>query len=163
MSDVLLSTGYGPYALALLAIWGLFAGQRWISERRARQRQIQSDETAEPPSLHPLIDPAKCVGCGACTHACPEGNILQMIGEKAVLVEPASCVGHGACRTACPVGAIELVYGTARRGIDIPAVSPDFQSNVPGLYIAGELGGMGLIANAIEQGRQAMNAIARGA
>jgi thioredoxin reductase len=52
--------------------------------------------------------------------------------------------------------AIKLVFGTAQRGIDIPFVDPNFQTNVPGIYIAGELGGMGLIRNAIEQGRQAM-------
>src|SRR5262249_49871570 len=36
-----------------------------------------------------------------------------------------------------------------------------FQTNVPGLYIAGELGGMGLIHNAVNQGRQAIEAIAK--
>jgi thioredoxin reductase len=51
------------------------------------------------------------------------------------------------------------VFGTARRGVDIPTVQPDFQTNVPGMFIAGELGGMGLIRNAVEQGRQAMNSI----
>jgi thioredoxin reductase len=48
-----------------------------------------------------------------------------------------------------------------KRGIELPHVGPDFQTNVPGLYIAGELGGMGLIRNAIEQGRQAVDQIAR--
>ena len=40
-------------------------------------------------------------------------------------------------------------------------LDPDFQTNVPGLFIAGELGGMGLIRNAIEQGRQAIDEIAQ--
>ena len=48
-----------------------------------------------------------------------------------------------------------------RRGVDIPHVGPDFQTNVPGIFIAGELGGMGLIRNAIEQGRQAIEAVRR--
>jgi putative YpdA family bacillithiol system oxidoreductase len=59
------------------------------------------------------------------------------------------------------VDAITLVFGSERRGVDIPLVSPSFESTVPGLYIAGELGGMGLIRNALEQGRQAVESIAR--
>ena len=67
------------------------------------------------------------------------------------------CVGHGACAAACPTKAISLVFGTETRGVDIPMLSPEFETSVPGIFIAGELGGMGLIKNAIEQGRQAMD------
>jgi thioredoxin reductase len=59
------------------------------------------------------------------------------------------------------VGAITLVFGTERRGVDIPLLSADFETNVPGVYIAGELGGMGLIRNALVQGREAVESIAR--
>jgi thioredoxin reductase len=55
--------------------------------------------------------------------------------------------------------AIKLVFGTEKRGIDIPNVKPRFESNVPGIFIAGELGGMGLIRKAAEQGRQAMDSV----
>jgi thioredoxin reductase len=82
-----------------------------------------------------------------------------LIEGKAALIQPTKCIGHGACREVCPLEAITLVFGTARRGVDIPHVKPDFATNVPGIYIAGELGGMGLIRNAIEQGRQAMDSI----
>lgn len=114
-----------------------------------------------PASLHPIIDPVRCIGCGACTHACPEGQVIRLVAGKAQLVDPSSCIGHGACKSSCPSGAIDLVFGSARRGVDIPVVSASFESSVPGIFIAGELGGMGLIANAIDQGRQAMEAIAR--
>jgi thioredoxin reductase (NADPH) len=40
-------------------------------------------------------------------------------------------------------------------------VTPSFETNVPGLFIAGELGGMGLIRKAAEQGRQAMDSMRR--
>ena len=156
-------TGYEPYVLLLAVLWIAFAMLRWGGENRAASRHklaLDSGST-EPVSLHPVIDPARCVGCGACTHACPEGKILGLIGGKAQLLDPASCIGHGACKTSCPTGAIELVFGTARRGVDIPLVTPQFETTVPGLFIAGELGGMGLIVNAIEQGRQAMESIAR--
>jgi thioredoxin reductase (NADPH) len=116
----------------------------------------------EPPTLHPEIDPTVCIGCKSCVVACPEQDahaVLGMIGKKAWLVGPSDCIGHGACKTVCPVGAIKLVFGTATRGVDIPVVKPNFETDMPGIFIAGELGGMGLIRNAIEQGRQAMQSI----
>jgi thioredoxin reductase/Pyruvate/2-oxoacid:ferredoxin oxidoreductase delta subunit len=113
----------------------------------------------EPPSLHPLIDDAQCIGCGGCVEACPEGKILGLVNGRAQLIEPTHCIGHGACKAACPADAITLVFGSEKRGVDIPFVSPEFETNVPGIFIAGELGGMGLIRNAIEQGRQAMESI----
>ena len=156
-------SGYGAYALALVALWAMLGLGRYLRDRSsAAKRQAALDAgNSEPPSLHPVIDPARCIGCGACTHACPEGKIIGLIGGKAELLDPGSCIGHGACKTACPTDAIDLVFGTARRGVDIPFVTPDFQSNVPGIFIAGELGGMGLIANAIEQGAQAIDSVAK--
>ncbi|MGL4396955.1 MAG: NAD(P)-binding domain-containing protein, partial [Hyphomicrobium sp.] len=114
----------------------------------------------EPTSLHPIIDASLCIGCKACLNACPEGDILGLINNKAQLIEPSNCIGHGACKTACPRGAISLVFGTEKRGVDLPLVNPDFESNVAGIFIAGELGGMGLIRNAVEQGRQAIYSVA---
>ncbi len=116
----------------------------------------------EPPTLHPEIDPLVCIGCKSCVAACPEQDahqVLGMIGKKARLIGPSDCIGHGACKTVCPVGAIKLVFGTASRGVDIPIVKPNFETDMPGIFIAGELGGMGLIRNAVEQGRQAMQSI----
>jgi len=114
-----------------------------------------------PLSLHPVVDPNKCMGSGACVAACPEGKILALHDGRAHLVQPEACIGHGACARECPVGAITLVFGTAERGIDIPHVAPSFETNVKGVYIAGELGGMGLIRNAVAQGVQAMEHVAK--
>ncbi|MFZ2266197.1 MAG: NAD(P)-binding domain-containing protein [Azonexus sp.] len=113
----------------------------------------------EPPSLHPVVDLSICMGSGACARVCPE-HALGVIKGKGVLINPTHCIGHGACAPACPVGAIKLVFGTAKRGMDIPQVDPDFETNIPGIFIAGELGGMGLIRNAIRQGVHAVRTIA---
>jgi thioredoxin reductase/Pyruvate/2-oxoacid:ferredoxin oxidoreductase delta subunit len=117
----------------------------------------------EPASIHPVINHALCLGCASCVGACPERskNVLGLIHGKAHLVNPTHCIGHGACKTACPFNAIELVFGTEKRGVDIPQVDDTFQTNVPGIYIAGELGGMGLIRNAVTQGVQAVDSICK--
>lgn len=150
------------YLFPLLLILFLYVTRRKKIEKQNlifQKEQFEAGLT-EPVSLHPVIDPAKCIGCTACADACPEQNVLGVINGKAALISPSHCIGHGACRSACPVDAITLVFGTEKRGVDIPLINPNFETNVPGIFIAGELGGMGLIRNAVEQGRQAMEAIA---
>ena len=135
---------------------------RYSSKERHARKKLKENINAgltEPASLHPVIDPNLCLGSGACVSVCPEGDVIGLIRRKAELINPTKCIGHGACARACPHGAITLVFGTEKRGVDIPNVKPNFETNVPGLFIAGELGGMGLIRNAIEQGRQAMDSI----
>ena len=149
------------YGIPMLMIWGIYLGLRNHRHEKARSKRESAIAAGliQPASLHPVIAAHSCIGCRSCISACPEKSILGIIGDKAELINPANCIGHGACKTACPMSAITLVFGTAERGIDIPPVSPRFESNVPGIFIAGELGGMGLIRNAIEQGRQAMASI----
>ena len=111
----------------------------------------------EPVSLHPVINHDLCFGCGSCIEACPEYDILGLMNGQAHVIHASRCVGHGACFRACPVDAITLCIGTEKRGVELPHVTPEYESNIPGLYIAGELGGMGLIKNAVEQGKMAVS------
>ena len=152
------------YVIPIVALLAWYVRGR-IAKERASIKAMEEAIAAsmmEPPTLHPVIDVTTCIGCRSCVAACPEQHshtVLGMIRGKARLVGPSNCIGHGACKTACPVGAIDLVFGTERRGVDIPQVKPNFETNVPGIFIAGELGGMGLIRNAVEQGRQAIESI----
>lgn len=115
----------------------------------------------EPASLHPVIDQGSCINCAVCVSACPEKDILGIVGGRATTINSSNCVGHGACFHACPVEAITLCIGTEARGVDLPHVSQNYESNIHGIYIAGELGGMGLIKNAVEQGIKAIENVTK--
>jgi thioredoxin reductase/NAD-dependent dihydropyrimidine dehydrogenase PreA subunit len=156
---------YMIYAIPALLVWVIYIV--YTKRKSTRNLALKTEEfeagLTEPASLHPLIDPGKCMGCGTCVKACPEQAnhpVLGLIDNKAELIAPTNCIGHGACKTACPFDAITLVFGTAKRGVDIPLLKPNFETSMPGIYIAGELGGMGLIRNAIEQGNKALDNIA---
>jgi len=110
----------------------------------------------EPVSLYPEININNCIRSGACVTACPEKDILGIMNGRATLINASQCIGHGACFHSCPVEAISLVIGTEKRGVDLPHIDQDFQTNIAGIYIAGELGGMGLIKNSVEQGQSAV-------
>lgn len=128
-------------------------------EVEAKIEQAKEDGLHEPISLHPVIDLGTCIQSGACVEACPEKDIIGILNGGGTLIKASNCVGHGACFHACPVEAISLVIGTEKRGVDLPHVSEDYETNVPGIYIAGELGGMGLIKNSVDQGRSAVENI----
>jgi thioredoxin reductase/Pyruvate/2-oxoacid:ferredoxin oxidoreductase delta subunit len=135
--------------------------RRTSRKTEAKIEKAKEEGLHEPVSLHPEIDVNTCIQSGACIEACPEKEIIGIRNGKATLINASRCVGHGACFHACPVEAISLVIGTEKRGVDLPHVKQDFETNVSGIYIAGELGGMGLIKNSVEQGKQAVNNIAR--
>lgn len=145
----------------LLVAWNLSKKKRLYSQNSAALEENKASGLTEPASLHPIIDPVKCLGCASCVSACPEGKILGVIDGRAQLIHATHCIGHGACKDACPRDAITLVFGTENRGVDIPEVQPNFETNMPGIFIAGELGGMGLIRNAVEQGKQALDNICK--
>jgi thioredoxin reductase (NADPH) len=150
------------YLLPMAAVWLFYLRRqkRIHDDALGSLSEAEQSGLTEPASLHPVIDPTLCLGCGTCVTSCPEGEILGLVHGKAMLVQPANCIGHGACKEACPQDAIRLVLGTERRGVEVPVANEEFETQVPGLFVAGEVTGMGLIRNAIAQGTLAMESAA---
>lgn len=147
------------YLLVFLLLGGIFYfyhQKNKLTNLRTQSKTSKAKEHGfhEPVSLHPVVDLDICIGSGACIKACPEHDILGIHNGKAQTINASRCVGHGACFHACPVEAITLCIGTEKRGVELPHISQEFETNIPGIFVAGELGGMGLIKNAVEQGRQ---------
>ena len=74
-----------------------------------------------------------------------------MLGGKAVIVNGYKCIGHSLCAEACPVGAITMVMASPSMGADLPYLTPEYETSVQNLFIIGELGGLALIKNAVNQ------------
>ncbi len=131
-------------------------------EEKAKKKfqEMKISGLHEAVTVHPHIDVTTCIGCGGCVRACPEGDVLAVIEGKATLIHGAKCVGHGLCAEACPVGAIELLMAKPGRSADLPALDEHYETNVKGVFIIGELGGIGLIKNAVSQGKAAISYIA---
>ncbi|HEU5262772.1 MAG TPA: NAD(P)-binding domain-containing protein [Gemmatimonadales bacterium] len=136
--------------------------------RRMRRKEAAARAAAErgklfsegPRAQHPHIDATYCIGCGACVDACPEGDVLAVIAGRAAIVNGHKCIGHGLCAEACPVGAITIVMASPSVGADMPQLTPQHETNVPNMFIVGELGGLALIKNAVNQGRECVDTIA---
>src|SRR5437763_5112284 len=152
--------------LLIAVVITLIFVRRYLEKEKAREAsaleaaQKGSLRSDGPQSQHPHIDTTYCIGCQSCTTVCPEGDVLAMLGGKAVIVNGYKCIGHSLCADACPVGAITMVMASPSMGADMPYLTPEYETSVPNLFIVGELGGLALIKNAVNQGRDCVDTIA---
>jgi thioredoxin reductase (NADPH) len=145
----------------------LFFVRRYLKEQE-RQAELAKEAVKKgslrsdgPQSQHPHIDNQYCIGCATCTMVCPEGDVLAMLGGQAVIVNGYKCIGHSLCAEVCPVGAITMVMASPSVGADLPQLNADFETSVPNMFIVGELGGLALIKNAVNQGRDCADTVAK--
>ncbi|HTT21619.1 MAG TPA: NAD(P)-binding domain-containing protein [Candidatus Sulfotelmatobacter sp.] len=157
--DTLLTYGIG----AVICFFFLFFYLKSLKKREASAREAAEKGklfSEGPKAQHPHIDNNYCIGCATCTSVCPEGDVLAMIGGKAVIVNGHKCIGHGLCADACPVGAITMVMASPGMAADMPELTPEYETTIPGMFIIGELGGLALIKNAVNQGRDCIDTVA---
>lgn len=151
---------YFLYALVVVVPMILYLRSLKRREARAREAAAKGQLFSEgPKAQHPHIDISNCIGCQTCTTVCPEGDVLAMLGGKAVIVNGYKCIGHSLCADACPVGAITMVMATPSMSADMPYMTPEYETSVQNLFIVGELGGLALIKNAVNQGRECIDTI----
>lgn len=153
-------------AFVIAAVVVLFFMRRYLRQVK-RERSDAAAAVAKgklrsdgPTAQHPYINGEACIGCAACTSVCPEGDVLAMLGGKAAIVNGYKCIGHALCADACPVGAIQMVMAGPSVRADMPRLTPEYETTISNLFIAGELGGLALIKNAIGQGRACVDTIA---
>lgn len=111
------------------------------------------------PAMFPQFDLSLCIGCASCTVACPMGNVLGMVDGFPKVIHGTKCIGIAKCAEACPVGAVTMGLGNLKKRNDIPIMDVHNETSLPGVFIAGELGGQGLIFNGINQGIKVVGVI----
>lgn len=146
------------FAVPIALHWRRTRRREAAALEAGRRAQLRADR---PVGQHPHVDIAHCIGCGGCVDACPEGDVLAVVGGTAAIVNPQKCIGHGLCAEACPVGAIEIVMAPPSMSADLPVLTAEGETNIVNLFVVGELSGLALIKNAVNQGRECVDVIAR--
>lgn len=79
-----------------------FAAKRAIPA--ALQPLVQKAEAMIAP--HPVVNRARCIGCGKCAEICPQHTIVMKDRKSRIL--PKNCIRCFCCHEMCPVKAIDV-------------------------------------------------------
>ena len=117
---------------------------------------------AEGPAYpHPVVDPVLCIGCHACVEACPH-DVLAIVNGISTPVALDQCMEDTSCQVECPTNPKAcIVINTAKKipQRKVPARDQRLKTNVEGIYMIGDVSGVPLIKNAINEGAQVIDYI----
>ncbi|HKX32341.1 MAG TPA: NAD(P)-binding domain-containing protein [Blastocatellia bacterium] len=107
-----------------------------------------------PSYPHPVINTTTCIGCHACVDACPH-DVLAMVNGKALTVAVEQCMEDTSCEVECPTVPKSCFVVKTTKKIPkrkVPKRDNKFMTNVEGIYLIGDVSGVPLIKNAINEG-----------
>ncbi|MFN0083863.1 MAG: NAD(P)-binding domain-containing protein [Blastocatellia bacterium] len=147
--------------------------RRRVAERMraAIEAPPKPDSAPLPPSMidpeglpypHPVINVATCIGCHACVDACPH-DVLAIVNGKAAPVAIEQCMEDTSCQVECPTAPKSCIVVNTTKPIPerkVPSRNQSFETNVPGIYLIGDVSGVPLIKNAINEGGAVIDFVA---
>jgi thioredoxin reductase len=126
-----------------------------------RLLDIKKLEAEGPPYPHPVVDPLLCIGCHACVEACPH-DVLAIVNGVSTPVALDQCMEDTGCTVECPTSPKACIVINTKKVIPprkVPARNQRLMSNVEGVYIIGDVSGVPLIKNALNEGAQVIDYI----
>ncbi|MFN0123836.1 MAG: NAD(P)-binding domain-containing protein [Blastocatellia bacterium] len=117
------------------------------------------DEVRYP---HPVINTATCIGFHACVDACPH-DVLAIVNGKSTPIAVEQCMEDTSCQVECPTNPKSCIVLNTNKKIPerkVPKRDQKFMTDVPGVFLIGDVSGVPLIKNAINEGGAVMDHVA---
>lgn len=114
-----------------------------------------------PSYPHPVINAQTCIGCHACVDACPH-DVLAISNGKATPIAVEQCMEDTSCQVECPTVPKSCVVVNTTKKIParkVPSRNQRFETNVSGIFLIGDVSGVPLIKNAINEGGAVIDSV----
>src|SRR6185369_8272321 len=120
----------------------------------AKSGKLAALDPDGPQYPHPVINAQTCIGCHACVEACPH-DVLAIVNGISTPVALDQCMEDTSCQVECPTSPKSCIVVNTNKPIPerkVPNRDQKFMTNVPGVYLIGDVSGVPLIKNAINEG-----------
>ena len=130
---------------------------------QSEARPVVSENARDtgPRYPHPVVDPLLCIGCHACVDACPH-DVLAIVNGISTPVALDQCMEDTACMAECPTNPKACIVVNTLKKVPprkVPKRNQKYLTDVPGIYLIGDVSGIPLVKNAINEGVQVVQYI----